>query len=217
MIQAVLFDMDGLMIDSELIQSQSFEKVLKEYGKKPIYNKQGIVHTVGIKAGDNWKFLKEKYGIEEKVDVLLEKKRKIYVDLLTKNLFPMPGLIALLDDLEKHAVRKVVVSSSAKKHIELVITRLAIQKYFETLLSGEDVERGKPAPDIYLEAAKQLTIAPSDCMVLEDAASGLQAAKSSGMKVIVIPNKYTAHQDFTDADKIVNSLTELSWSIIENL
>ena len=54
-------------------------------------------------------------------------------------------------------------------------------------------------------------------MVLEDAASGLQAAKSSGMKVIVIPNKYTAHQDFTDADKIVNSLTELSWSIIENL
>ena len=216
MIKAVLFDMDGLMIDSESIQSKSFEEIIKEYGKQPIYNDQGIVQTVGISARDNWLQLAQTYSLNEDIDVLIEKKRQVYESLLLKNLSPMPGLINLLNHLANYPVKKAVVSSSAKRNIDIVVNQLGITQHFDTFVSGEQVKHGKPAPDIFLEAANLLHVEPSNCLVLEDAVTGVQSAKSAGMKVIAVPNKFTAHQDFSAANKIISSLKDINWETISS-
>ena len=217
MIEAVIFDMDGLMIDSEPIQSQSFETVLKEYGREPICDDQGIVQIVGVSARDNWSLLKKRYGIEEDIQILIEKKRAAYISLLRKGVVPMPGLSSLLDHLRDHQVKKAIGSSSSKEHIDLVVTQLNLQRDFDVLVSGEQIKRGKPAPDIFLEIASQLHVSPTDCIVLEDAFSGVEAGKNAGMKVIAVPNRFTARHDFTRADKVVLSLQHVNWGMISSM
>lgn len=212
--EAVLFDMDGLMIDSESLQSQSFEAVLREYGKSPVYNDQGIIQTVGISARDNWALLRERYGVQEEIDVLIKKKRNVYAALLQGSVAPMPGLMDLLGDIKDKPTKKAIVSSSARQHIDIVVTTLAISDCFDSLVSGEEVSQGKPSPGVFLEAAKRLQVRPEGCVVLEDAPNGVEAAKTAGMKVIVVPNQFTINNFFERADEIVSSLRQLSWRAI---
>lgn len=215
--EAVIFDMDNLMIDSEPIQSRSFEVVLKEYGKNPFFNENGIVQTVGIGAKDNWLQMQSRYDLQEDIEILIEKKRRVYVELLRQGVAPMPGFLSLLYHLKDYQLKKAVASSSARENIDLVVAHLNIQEYFDAFISGEQVKRGKPAPDIFLEAASQLRANTSYCVVLEDADSGVQAAKDAGMKVIAVPNRFTQHHDFRKADKIVPSLEYVNWRVISSL
>ena len=94
--EAIIFDMDNLMIDSEPIQSRSFEVILRQYGKTPIFNEHGIVQTVGIGARDNWLQMQSRYDLQEDIEILIEKKRQVYVELLRQGVTPMPGFLSLL-------------------------------------------------------------------------------------------------------------------------
>src|SRR5260370_37954975 len=105
MIKAVLFDMDGLMINTEPIQSKAYEVILKEYGKKPIFYKTGVVQKVGVREKDNWELIKTAHGLEEDTTVLMEKRGKVYLEVLKKNLTPQPGLIGLLRMLDGHKIK----------------------------------------------------------------------------------------------------------------
>ena len=214
MIKAVIFDMDGVMIDSELVQSKAFEAVIKEYGKVPVYNESGVVHTIGIRSRENWEVIKKKHSIEEETDILIEKRRAIYGQLLETEIKPMPGLLELLALLKKHKVKIALASSSNLKHIDLVLSRLNIRDYFEVIVSGDMVQKGKPFPDVFEETARRLRVLPAKCLVLEDTESGVNAAKDAGMNVIVIPNRFTQNQDFSNADLVINTLQRLAWSIL---
>lgn len=214
MIKAVIFDMDGLMIETEHLQSKSMEKVLKEYGIKPKINKDGVVQVVGITAKDNLLLFKKKYHINENVNVLLDKKQQIYLRLLKKQIVAKEGLVNLLRLLKRYRVKIAVASSSALDHILLVVSELKIKHFFKVLVSGEHLKKGKPHPDIFLKVAKDLGLKPVDCIVLEDAQPGVIAAKRANMKVIAVPNQFTKSQDFSKADLIVNSLKDIKWSTL---
>ena len=205
------------MIDSELLQSKSFEEVLISYGKKPDNKENGIIQQVGLTARDNFKILKEKYHINEKLSVLLKKKNKIYKILLEKNIKPKFGLIYLLKMLKKNSFFLAVASSSKLKYINLVLNHLQIRKYFNVVVSGESVNRGKPNPEIYLQVSKELGIPTGNCLVLEDAPSGIEAAKSAGMRVIAVPDKYTKNSNFSKADLVVSSLPKVTLKKIYRL
>lgn len=217
MIKAVIFDMDGLMLETEYLQSKASETVLIEYGKKPVLNKDGVVQPVGLNARKIWKLFKKKYDIDEDVEVLLDKKNKVYIKLLKKKVVAKPGLYKLIKLLINHNIKIAVASSSVFEHIEFVVDKLKIKQYFHALISGEDFKRGKPYPDIFLKTAEDLDIKPRECVVLEDAETGVVAGKSAGMKVIAVPNKYTKSHNFLKADLIVNSLEEINWSTISNI
>lgn len=217
MIKAVIFDMDGLMIETEHLQSISYEEVIKEYGKKPIINENGIVHPVGITARSIWKLLKDKYSIKEDVEILLSKKQKKYVEILKEQIIAKEGLLKLLKLLKAHKMKIAVASSSVLEHIELIVSELKIKQYFQALISGENLKKGKPHPDIFLKAAQYLDVKPSECLVLEDAEPGVMAGKRADMKVIAIPNKYTKSHNFSKADLTVNSLEDIKWSTILNI
>ena len=216
-IKAVIFDMDGLMIDSEGKQSLAIEQLLREHGVEPVLTAQGIVHIAGMRVADNLRRLKDRHQIPVSLDTLHARKDELYRQMLAQNVDVAPGLRQLLNDLGKAPAKKALASGSSKPDIEIVLRHLKLEDYFGAVVSGYEVPRGKPAPDIFLEAARRLKVDPARCVVLEDSGTGVQAAKAAGMRVIAVPNRYTQDHDFDAADLVVGSLEELGWKVIKAL
>lgn len=217
MIKAVIFDMDGLMIESENLQSQAFGIIIKQYEIDPIKQVNGLIQTPGLSERANWEILKKKHNLKEDTDILIKKRNPIYLDILKKNIVSKPSLIELIKLLKNEQILLAVASSSGIEHIESVLGKLKITKEFNVVVSGQFIKNSKPAPDIFLEAAKQLGVKPSECLVLEDAESGVEAGSRAGMKVIAVPNKYTKDHNLSRANLIVNSLNNINWNIISTI
>jgi len=216
MIKAVIFDKDGLIIDSEPIHSKAFEVVLRSYGKVPKLFPNGLVHIVGLRGDQSWKLLKEKYDIKENIEVLRKKQRENYSKLLKSKMTLMPGVLSILKLIKVKKLKTAIASSSIRKHILHVINTLNLSTYFDVIVSGQDVVQSKPDPQIFLVTAEKLGLKVSNCLVFEDSETGVQAAKRAGMKVIAVPTKHTRNHDFSRADMIINSLEEMDWGIISS-
>lgn len=215
MIKAIVFDMDGLMIDSEPLNSKAVSEVIKEYGKVPISKENGLVHTAGLKGDKQWEELRVVHNIEERIQVLREKRRKAYLEIIkTTSIQTMPGLMDLLRLLKKKNIPLALASNTGRKHIQFILDKLKLFHYFPIITTGDEVVRPKPNPDIYIKTAKKLSTTTSYCLVLEDSESGVIAGKKAGMKVIAVPNVYTQNQDFTGADLVTSSLKNITWHTI---
>jgi beta-phosphoglucomutase family hydrolase len=216
-LKAALFDMDGLMIDTERLHHESFKAVLEQYGITPVPNKQGVIHISGISAEDNWGRFKRQYGLEEDVDILSQKKNDLHYQFLKDKVTAMPGLLGLLKMLRANKFEIAIASSSIRPHIDLVIKTLGISDYIGAIASGDEVTHCKPAPDIFLKAASKLGTLADECVVFEDAMNGMRAAKAANMKVVVVPNSFTSHEDFGLADKIAPSLEGIDIAMLSSL
>jgi len=214
MIKAVIFDMDGLMVDTEPLYSKAMSQVAEKRGKSFTLDiKQKLM---GRRAIESLTIFKEQLGLNESPEELLREREEIYGKLLAQNVTPMPGLFKLLDLLNKLDIRKAIASSSKRKWIELIIHKLGILDQFEIIVSGEEIKHGKPDPEIYLLTSKKLNLAPEECLVLEDALSGVASAKAAKMKCITVPNQFTQGLDFSNADLVVNSLEEIDETILRS-
>jgi beta-phosphoglucomutase family hydrolase len=216
-ITAVIFDMDGLMIETEHIHSQAFEHVLRKHGIEPEFNNDRIIHRPGRTGPENWRIFKEKHGLEDEVDSLLTESRAVFKILLLQHMTPKEGLLSLIKKLQENNFKLALGSSASLKRINLILQKFGLFDIFDAIVSGENVKRGKPYPDIYLEVAKKLNINPENCLVLEDAESGIWAAHAAGMKIIAVPNRFTKSHDFSKADRIVNSLKSVTIELINSL
>jgi HAD superfamily hydrolase (TIGR01509 family) len=218
MLKAAIFDMDGTMVDSEIIQSQGFESVLlDEYGIVAEKTEHGTVHTPGMTSNEIWEMLKQKYGFEADADELTAKKRMAVMAALEADIEPMPGLIDVLTDLQTHDVVMAIATSAKRERAILIAQKLGVAGYFACNISGDDVDKVKPAPDAYVAAAESLKILPRECVVFEDTDVGVEAGKAAGMKVIAIPNLYTNKMNFAQADLVVESLEDVSYEMMANL
>lgn len=208
MIQAVIFDFDGLIIDSEPLQSKAFEMLLTKYGKVPVLNNRGLVHEPGVGEPINNTKIIQHYEIKEKLDIFMEKRRKIYLELLKAQMKPITGFLPLIKKLKRKNIKMAIATSSPKNQINLVLSNLEIKNYFQVVVSANDVKRLKPHPDLYLKTLKKLSEKPTECIALEDSESGVVSAKTAGLYVIAIPSQYTKHQNFSQADMILENLSE---------
>lgn len=207
-IKAVLFDMDGLMVDSEPLHLLAFNEVFKRYGKhlSEEDNKRFYLGRTDEESVGN---MVERFGLPISPNELSLKKFEAYQQIIETHIVPQPGLLKLLDNLHQSGYKIAVVSNSVLESIKKVIEIFKIGSLINIYASGEEVEHGKPAPDVYLLAAKKLMIGPSECLVLEDSPLGVQAGKNAGMKVFAIPSQYTKDEDFSLADQVLNSLDEV--------
>ncbi len=207
MIKALIFDLDGLLIDSEPIQSKSYEIVLEEYGKTPLLKKSGIVHTVGKNGEANWEILMREYSFTEKMEILRKKKRASYHQMLFQvNL--MPGVKKLVHHLRNTNYKIGLATSSSLDTVSMILDKFSFD-IFDSITAGNECERAKPYPDIYLKIAEKLGVKPEESVAFEDSEAGVEAAKRAGMKVCAIPSQYTKHQDFSKADKILRNLSQV--------
>ena len=213
MISAVIFDLDGLLADTEELHCRAYQLALGEINvelHQSEYTEHWIRHGKGIV---DWV---ESHGIRYDPDALRRRKSEHYLTLLETSLRPMAGALELLAALNGN-LRIGLASSSYRDAVDGVLSGLEIAHYFETIVSGLDVARVKPAPDIFLKTAENLGVAPSQCLVLEDAEKGVIAAHSAGMRCIAVPTSLTRHHDFSKATLVCASLAEVSLELIRNL
>jgi HAD superfamily hydrolase (TIGR01509 family) len=215
MIEAVIFDMDGLMVDTESIYTEAMREMAKRRGKDFTLDvKQWLIGRIGI---DSMEIFKERLGLlDAPKDLLMERERLLKEILPRFQLHPMPGLTKLLSLLKRMKKKRAVASSSKRSWVDTVLLHLGLKEEFEIVVSGDDVKRGKPSPEIYLLVAKRLSVSPKKCLVLEDTPVGVMAAKSAGMRCIACPNRYTLGLNFSQADVVVRGLDEISEEMIEN-
>jgi len=205
MIKAVIFDKDGLMFDSEKLQYQSFRDLLAEYGQR--YTRKHHYHFVGRPGSFTYSSIQKLFKIKD-IKRFIKKRRRYYRELSAKKLRMYPGLLDLISFLKKKGYRLAVASGSHLKGVKQELAQFKLTEYFDLIFSGADLP-GKPEPDIFLAVAKKLRVSPNQCLVLEDSQPGVEAAKAAGMFCFAIPNEFTKHQDFSQADQILGSLKEV--------
>ena len=212
-ISAAIFDLDGLLADTECLHCRAYQLTLSEHGvdlQDAEYAEHWVRYGNGIA---DWVSLR---GLTLDPHALRLRKSSHYIDLLASSLRPMEGALELLDLLHGK-LRIALASSSYRDAVEGVISGLGIGRFFEVIVTGLDVEHVKPAPDIFLKAARDLGVPPSECLVLEDAEKGVIAAHRAGMRCIAVPNDYTRHHDFSLATKICASLREVTPEVLQSV
>jgi HAD superfamily hydrolase (TIGR01509 family) len=213
MISTVIFDLDGLLADTELLHCQAYQMAFAERGVElgtGDYAEHWIRHGKSIA---DWVDLRR---LTFDPNALRMRKSQHYLNLLESSLRPMDGAIELLDAL-RGKFRIALASSSYRDAIDGVLAGLRIASYFEVIVSGLDVAKVKPAPDIFLLAARVLRVDPTDCLVFEDAEKGVIAAHCAGMRCIAVPNDFTRHHDFSKATRVCASLREVNLDLLRSL
>jgi len=204
---AVIFDMDGVLIDSQPLHYEIDIRVISACGLT--VGIDTVTPFTGISNPDRWPKYKDILRLEPTIARLIEMSEQAMRDVFNETeLTAIKGIPELLQGLKGLGIPTGVASSSSHELIHMVLNRVGISNYFDHLISGEDVKLGKPAPDIYLRAAEVIGLAPGDCVAVEDAASGVLAAKNAGLTCICYKNPNTFGQVFDNADFVVEKYDE---------
>jgi HAD superfamily hydrolase (TIGR01509 family) len=212
-LRAVVFDMDGLMVDTEPIHFAAFREYMRRHEVE--LPESVMPEFIGFSEQDNLRDLKTKYGLDEPLQAMIADRRAIYLELIrTLPIEVLPGFWEFTAAARARGMKQAVVSSAAAVQVEVVLRRLLETKpalggpegYFDAIVTGDDVTRNKPAPDIYLEGARRLGVPPALCLALEDSPPGAQSAAAAGMIVVAVSNRYTEGLAFPGAQGIAPSL-----------
>lgn len=207
-VRALIFDMDGVLVDSEPLHLLAYQELFSVHAIE--YTEAHNQEFLGCKDIAMAEILVERWTLPFSPEQLVQNKETILARLLRSDAQMRPGVTKLLEEARALNIPCAVASSATLPTIQLVVDVLGIRQYFHHLSSGDEVEHGKPAPDVFLLAAKRLGVPPEHCLVIEDTFNGIKAAKAAGMFCIAIPCDATRHQDHSQADVNLNSLEEVS-------
>ncbi len=218
MLKAIIYDMDDLMVNSDPLHAEAWEKLLSGFNHK--FNDLPIelrTKFIGMRVIDVCKEIINTLKLSTNLEKFYERRIEIFLELVHNKLEAMPGLLKSLKLFKDNGFKIALASSGTKQYIQLVLNRFNIEDYFNIIVSGDCVKIGKPHPETYLVACKKLRFNPVECLVLEDAKNGIESAKAAGCKCIAIISSHTPPQDYSKADLVLNSLNELSLGIINSL
>jgi len=214
--KAVIFDMDGVLIDSEPAYLEMNKKLFADFGIK--MDEEDYKALVGLPSIPMWTMLKKKYDLKNEVSdfLMIEKKRMHEIldsDIISK---PVEGVTDLLGSLREKNIKLSIASSSAKENVNFIISKLNLTGYFDFIISGEEVKNGKPSPDIFLAVCGKFRISPDKCYVIEDSANGIMAARSAGMNCIGFTNNDSNSQDLSGSDFVIKNFSKNSRDMLIN-
>lgn len=187
MIKGAIFDMDGLMIDSEKIVYESWQSVMDNLGYK--YNLEIFKKTIGLKAEETEKLYHKIYGEKFDYPPKRDKVRQMFLDTTEKYGVPVKkGLVTLINFLKANNITLAVATSTSKPTAEKTLKRAKLYDYFDEFVFGSDVKNSKPHPEAFLTASKRLMLAPSECVAFEDSINGIKSANAAGNLTIMVPD-----------------------------
>jgi len=213
-IDAVVFDLDGLLLDSEQVWDEVREQLTRERGGR--WHEGATRDMMGMSSVEWSRYMHERLGLPEPAAEINAEVVRRMLERYRERLPLLPGAV--------EAVRRLaarwplgLASSSNRELIELALEAAGIAELFRVTVSSEEVERGKPAPDVYVEAAKRLGIAPERAVAVEDSHNGILSARAAGMRVIAVPNPHfpPRPEALAEADVVLGSLAELTPDVVE--
>lgn len=213
MTKAVIWDMDGVLVNTAPFHFRAWRRILKEEGKN--LAEKEFLATFGMKSEDILRKTLSELGTEE-LRLLARRKEEYYRQEVEGKVEPLPGVRAMLESLRPAGFRQALASSAPVTNIRLILDSLGISNYFEAIVSGDEVKAGKPAPEIFLEASRRLGVPPGRCVVVEDSIAGVKAARAAGMHCVAVINS-NPPEKLGEADMVLKSLEEVSPLALEKL
>ncbi len=205
----VLFDMDGILLDTEVIYTKVTQAIVSDFGKTFDWSiKAGMI---GRPQRESAQYLIDTLNLPITVAAYLSKRNSNIIALF-KDTAALPGAQRLVEHLHQAGIPMAVATSSTEYTYSIKTQQHAWFSLFDAIITGDNpaIGKGKPAPDIFLLAAKNINVAPADCLVFEDAPSGLQAGISAGCQVVSIPDTHMDTTLYTNSTEILTSMTEFS-------
>lgn len=212
--QAVIFDMDGVLVDSEPFHVQNEKLMFSRLGLH--ISDEEHARYMGTATDVMWEqIIRERKLSLDVVETTLQtiQQEIPYFQSLEK-IDPMPGLVNLLEKLQKLGIPMAVASSSDKAIIDIILEKSGLRKYFEHAVSSSEIGKSKPEPDVFLHAAKLLGVAPENCLVFEDSKNGIKAAKAAGMVCIAYSGCNSGNQNQSQADRRISDFNELDFNTL---
>jgi beta-phosphoglucomutase len=213
---AVIWDVDGVLIDSAEQHRQAWEQLARENGFP--YSDAAFWAGFGRRNSD---VIPQMFGVQgppERIAALADRKEDIYRALLEQQAAPLPGAVELMAALHDASYRQALASSAPEQNIQTIVRLLHVGVYLDATVSGETVAYGKPAPDIFLAAAAKVGVPPARCLVIEDAVAGVQAAHAGGMRCLAVRRAGQADAPGLEAaDYVAGSLAQVDVALVNRL
>jgi len=209
----VIFDLDGVLIDSEGLYYRAYSEVLKPYG---VTVSREEYEDYWIAQGNGPEYIVAKHDLPISPDEMRQLRSPIYLQLLETEVTLMPYVEDALSRLFPYCALTVATNSN-REHLDAVLQKFNLTRFFPLTVARQDYQQAKPQPDAFLAATRKLGLLPSQCVVIEDTYKGVQAAVNAGIKCVAVPNEYTRRNDFSKASLVLPSLRELTPAIIRSL
>jgi len=206
MIKAVLFDFDGVVVQSEALHMKTFLELLSPYGVK-VPEERWYREFAGTGSRHIFEVLVKEYSVPEEVGSLVERRKKLYEGYVRSGvLTETRGVREFLIMLGRKGVKAAIVSGSHRTNVALALSLLKLEPYFSFIVSGDDISERKPDPGPFLHAAQKLGIAPKECLAIEDSVPGCEAAKRAGMRLVAV--RSPASKDLYGYDAMIDDFTD---------
>jgi len=214
----IIWDVDGTLVDTAELHYEAWVRTARDVGKP--FSRADFVATFGRRNPEIIHLLFGDHYTPQEIQDLGDRKEALYREEAAKGVELLPGARALVESLHADGYPQAIGSSAPRKNLDLILHLTRIESYFQAIVASEDTSRGKPDPQVFQIAAERLGIAPSHCLVMEDAVAGVEAAKAGGMKCVAV--RFVAHHPAeklkaAGADRIVDSLADLAVHDIRQL
>lgn len=210
---AVIFDMDGVIVDNMKYHKRAWGMFLKKYA--PDMDVEEFSKHFGKVNKDLLKIVFQRKISDEEESRFGEEKEALYREFYAEDVAPTDGLVEFLQDLKENSVKTAVASAAPKVNVDFVFEKTGLRPYFDASIDANDVTRGKPDPEIYLKTAEKLNCPPEACLVFEDSVPGIQAGRNAGMKVIGVATSHPADK-LKDTEFVIRDFTEVNFGTVRD-
>jgi len=217
MVNTVIFDMDGVIVDTEPLHYFAYHEHFDDLGIEVPHDFYATL--TGLSTKNTYQRIKDAFKLEHDIEVLIQSKRDFFNVVFDKktDLQLLPGVLNLIQNLHNGDIQLVLASSASKVTIQKVFDRFDLHQYFTYKVSGEDFPKSKPDPAIFLNAAELAGADVSTCIVIEDSTNGIKAAKAAGIYCVGYKSENSKLQDLALADKVISHFDELNAEIVKEL